>query len=87
MFGFAFSPSPSLTKPARYLGSELNAVHKPWASAAVRFCLSYPETYEVGASNLGHLILYSVLNAESDILCDRTYMPAEDMKELLKVRR
>lgn len=67
------------------MGNELNAVHKPWNSADVRFCLSYPETYEVGASNLGHLILYSVLNAEPRLLCDRSYMPADDMQSLLKV--
>ncbi len=48
-----------INRPARYLGNELGAVHKPWDSANVRWVLTYPEIYEVGASNLGHIILYS----------------------------
>ncbi|MEM1311352.1 MAG: hypothetical protein AAGF98_17960, partial [Cyanobacteria bacterium P01_H01_bin.153] len=42
-----------INKPARYLGNELGAVHKPWTAAQVRWVLTYPEVYEVGASNLG----------------------------------
>ena len=38
--------------PSRYLGNEFGAIHKPWGSAAIRFCLTYPEIYELGASNL-----------------------------------
>jgi hypothetical protein len=41
----------------------------------VRFSLTYPETYEVGASNLGHIILYTVLNRAQGLLCDRAYFP------------
>eukprot|EP00898_Chlorokybus_atmophyticus_P001515 jgi/Chlat1/2364/Chrsp17S02639 len=73
-----------LMKPARYLGNELGAIHKPWDSASVRFCLTYPEVYEVGASNLGHIVLYTVLNEEEGLLCDRSYMPADDMVAALK---
>ena len=51
--------SPDIARPARYLGNELGAVHKPWTAAEVRWVLTYPEIYEVGASNLGHIILYS----------------------------
>jgi hypothetical protein len=45
------------------------------APAQVRFSLTYPEIYEVGASNLGHIILYTVLNRAQGLLCDRAYFP------------
>ena len=73
-----------VSRPARYLGNERGAVHKPWQSADVRWVLTYPEIYEVGASNLGHIILYSILNAQPRQLCDRAYLPAADLSEKLK---
>ena len=73
-----------ISRPARYLGNERGAVHKPWNSAAVRWVLTYPEIYEVGASNLGHIILYSILNAQPRQLCDRAYLPAADLAQKLK---
>ncbi|PNW78808.1 hypothetical protein CHLRE_09g390801v5 [Chlamydomonas reinhardtii] len=73
-----------LQGPSRYLGNEVGAVHKPWQDAAVRFCLTYPEIYEVGASNQGHIILYTVLNAAAGLSCDRAYFPAADMRALLE---
>lgn len=76
--------TPEIMKPARYLGNELGAVHKEWASAAVRWVLTYPEVYEVGASNLGHIILYNILNAQPRQLCDRAYLPAADLATKLR---
>ncbi len=73
-----------ISRPARYLGNERGAVHKPWLAAAVRWVLTYPEIYEVGASNLGHIILYSILNAQPRQLCDRAYLPAADLTEKLR---
>lgn len=73
-----------ILKPARYLGNELGAVHKPWEAARVRWVLTYPELYEVGASNLGHIILYSILNAQPRQLCDRAYLPASDLATKLR---
>jgi radical SAM family uncharacterized protein/radical SAM-linked protein len=73
-----------ITKPARYLGNELGAVHKAWDAARVRWVLTYPEIYEVGASNLGHIILYNVLNAQPRQLCDRAYLPAPDLATKLR---
>ncbi|MGB3312041.1 MAG: TIGR03960 family B12-binding radical SAM protein [Nodosilinea sp.] len=73
-----------VSRPGRYLGNELGAVHKPWDQAAVRWVLTYPEVYEVGASNLGHIILYSILNAQPRQLCDRAYLPAADLAAKLK---
>jgi hypothetical protein len=64
-----------LQGPVRYMGNEFGAVHKPWDSASVRFSLTYPEIYEVGSSNLGHIILYTVLNQAQGLLCDRAYFP------------
>jgi radical SAM family uncharacterized protein/radical SAM-linked protein len=76
--------TPEIMKPARYLGNELGAVHKPWDAAKIRWVLTYPEVYEVGASNLGHIILYSILNAQPRQLCDRAYLPAPDLASKLR---
>lgn len=76
--------TPQIHKPARYLGNELGAVHKDWESAKVRWVLTYPEVYELGASNLGHIILYNILNAQPNQLCDRTYLPAPDFAARLQ---
>jgi len=76
--------TPEIFRPARYLGNELGAKHKEWASSVVRWVLTYPEVYEVGASNLGHIILYNILNAQPRQLCDRTYLPAPDLAQKLK---
>jgi radical SAM family uncharacterized protein/radical SAM-linked protein len=76
--------TPDVLKPARYLGNELGAVHKPWKSAVVRWSLTYPEIYEVGASNLGHVILYNIINAQPRQLCDRAYLPAPDLAQKLR---
>lgn len=76
--------TPEIARPARYLGNELGAVHKPWGSASIRWVLTYPEVYEVGASNLGHIILYNILNAQPRQLCDRAYLPAPDLAAKLR---
>jgi radical SAM family uncharacterized protein/radical SAM-linked protein len=73
-----------INQPARYLGNELGAAHKPWDAASVRWVLTYPEVYEVGASNLGHIILYNILNAGPRQLCDRAYLPAPDLAAKLR---
>lgn len=76
--------TPEIARPARYLGNELGAVHKNWDAASVRWVLTYPEVYEVGASNLGHIILYSILNTQPRQLCDRAYLPAPDLAAKLR---
>lgn len=76
--------TPDILRPARYLGNELGAVHKSWDQAVVRWVLTYPEIYEVGASNLGHIILYNILNAQPRQLCDRAYLPAPDLATKLR---
>jgi len=77
-----------VSKPARYLGNERGVLSRDWdrdwAAAGVRWCLTYPEIYEVGASNSGHIILYSILNSVPGQLCDRSYLPAPDLGERLR---
>ncbi|EKQ68780.1 radical SAM-linked protein/radical SAM family uncharacterized protein [Leptolyngbyaceae cyanobacterium JSC-12] len=76
--------TPDILRPARYLGNELGAVHKPWEESTVRWSLIYPEVYEVGSSNLGHIILYNILNAQPRQLCDRAYLPGSDLAAKLR---
>ncbi|MDB9305008.1 MULTISPECIES: TIGR03960 family B12-binding radical SAM protein [Cyanophyceae] len=76
--------TPDILKPARYLGNERLAVHKPWDTATIRWALTYPEVYEVGSSNLGHIILYNILNAQPHQLCDRSYLPGADLAAKLR---
>ena len=68
------------------MGHELGVVPRDWDQASVRWALTYPEIYEVGSSNLGHIILYSILNAVPGQLCDRAYLPAPDLAERLRER-
>ena len=76
-----------INKPARYMGHELGVEPRDWDKARVRWALTYPEIYEVGSSNLGHIILYSILNALPGQLCDRAYLPAADLAARLRERQ
>jgi len=76
-----------INKPARYMGHELGVEPRDWQAAQVRWALTYPEVYEVGSSNLGHIILYSILNAVPGQLCDRAYLPAADLASRLRERQ
>lgn len=67
-------------KPARYIGNELNSIHKYWDSAKLKIAIGYPDLYEVGMSNLGIQILYHILNSQEDVLCERFFCPAVDME-------
>ncbi len=73
-----------VNKPARYLGNELGVQNRDWVSAEVRWALTYPELYEVGISNTGHIILYSILNSVPKQICDRAYLPAQDFSNKLR---
>ena len=80
----------AISKPARYLGNERGVEPRDWngawSAAGVRWALTYPEVYEVGASNSGHIILYSILNSVPGQLCDRSYLPAADLAARLRER-
>ncbi len=71
-------------KPARYIGGELGAVVKQPSPAMVRFAFCFPDLYEVGMSHLGMKILYSLLNAEPDIWCERVFAPDVDMETAMR---
>ena len=77
-----------ISRPARYLGNELGVQERDWdvawQEAGVRWALTYPEVYEVGSSNTGHIILYSILNTVPGQLCDRSYLPAPDLAARLR---
>ncbi|PMB52995.1 B12-binding domain-containing radical SAM protein [Fischerella thermalis CCMEE 5201] len=76
-----------IIKPGRYLGNERLAIRKPWETAVIRWVLTYPEVYEVGASNLGHIILYNILNAQPRQLCDRAYLTNSDLAAKLRATK
>lgn len=71
-------------KPARYSGGEWNAIAKDAADVQLKVLLSYPDAYEVGVSNQGVQILYSILNQHPDYLCERVYAPWPDMERELR---
>ncbi|MFN5194806.1 MAG: TIGR03960 family B12-binding radical SAM protein, partial [Cyanobacteriota bacterium] len=87
---FAALVDRTIAKPGRYLGNELGVQPRDWdqawPAAGVRWALTYPEIYEVGSSNTGHIILYSILNSVPGQLCDRAYLPAPDLAERLRLQ-
>lgn len=74
----------SVSKAGQYLGNEFGAVRKAWDSVKVRFCLAYPDLYSIGMSSTGHVVLYSCINDDTLLLCDRSYLPAPDMQAVLE---
>lgn len=74
----------TVSKPGQYLGNEFGAIRKPWDSVDVRLCLAFPDLYSVGTSSTGHVILYSCINEDPRLLCDRSYLPAPDMQNVLE---
>ena len=74
----------SVTKPGRYIGGEYNRIMKDKASVKCRFAFCFPDTYEIGMSNLGVRILYETLNRDSDVWCERVYAPWTDMLEKMR---
>src|SRR6195952_3268103 len=71
-------------KPIQYVGGELNSTIKEWDETTVRWCLMYPDAYEVGLPNQGVQILYEVLNEREGVLAERTYAVWPDMEALLR---
>ena len=71
-------------KPARYLGNELNSVHKTVDENMVRFAFCFPDIYEIGMSHLGMQILYHLLNRQKNVFCERVFAPATDMEEQMR---
>ena len=74
----------AVSKPGRYSGGEYGQIIKDKTKVKARFAFCFPDTYEIGMSNLGMRILYGVLNEESDVWCERVYNPWSDMQEQMK---
>ena len=77
---------PLVEKPSRYLGTELNSIHKDIAKVKIRVALAFPDLYDIGLGNLGIQILYHILNREPDAWAERAYAPAIDVEELMRQR-
>ncbi len=71
-------------KPARYTGSEVNAIVKDFEATPVRMALCFPDLYEVALSNLSLPILYDIINRRPDALAERAYMPWPDMVKAIR---
>ncbi len=74
----------SVSKPGRYSGGEYNQVIKDKNNIKARWAFCFPDSYEIGMSNLGVRILYGALNDDPDIWCERVYMPWVDMVEKMQ---
>ena len=75
---------PKVQKPARYTGGEYNQIMKDRAKVDLRLAFCFPDTYEIGMSNLGMKILYHTMNSLEYVWCERVFAPWSDMYEEMK---
>ena len=75
---------PSVQKPARYTGGEFNEIQKNPEDVRVRVAFCFPDTYEIGMSNVGMRILYGVMNQMDGVWCERVFAPWGDMDEAMR---
>ena len=71
-------------KPARYVGGEYNEIIKDKADVDVRVAFCFPDTYEIGMSNIGMRILYGVMNDMPRVWCERVFAPWGDMEQAMR---
>ena len=76
---------PLVQKPARYTGGEYNEIQKNPADVRVRVAFCFPDTYEIGMSNVGMRILYGVMNETEGVWCERVFTPWADMEEQMRM--
>ena len=74
----------SVQKPGRYSGGEYGQIIKDKEQVKARFAFCFPDSYEIGMSNLGMRILYGVLNQSEDVWCERVFAPWQDMTAKLR---
>lgn len=74
-------------KPARYIGNEVNMVIKNPEDVEIRFCMCFPDVYEIGMSHLGIQILYDMFNQREDTYCERVYSPWVDLDKVLREKQ
>ena len=75
---------PRVQKPARYTGGEYNQIIKDKAEVDLRMAFCFPDTYEIGMSNIGMRILYSVMNRMQGVWCERVFAPWGDMEQEMR---
>ncbi len=75
---------PRVQKPARYTGGEYNQIIKDKTKVDIRLAFCFPDTYEIGMSNLGMSILYHTMNSLDFVWCERAFAPWGDMYEEMK---
>lgn len=75
---------PTVVKPGRYVGGELNQIVKPWESIQTHVALVFPDIYDLGQSNLGIALLYDILNQRTDVAAERAFAPWLDMEAALR---
>ena len=54
------------------LSRERGAVRKDWGGR-LPFALVYPNSYRIGMSNLGLQVIYRLLNAKPEVVCERAF--------------
>ncbi|NLP35496.1 MAG: TIGR03960 family B12-binding radical SAM protein [Clostridiales bacterium] len=77
----------SVEKPARYIGGEVNMQVKNPEEMDIRFCMCFPDVYEIGMSHLGIQILYDILNRRDDTYCERVYSPWVDLDKIMREKK
>jgi len=75
---------PSVQKPARYVGGEWGEIKKDLADIRVRVAFCFPDTYEIGMSNVGMRILYGLMNQMEGVWCERVFHPWGDMEDAMR---
>ena len=75
---------PQVQKPARYVGGEYNQIVKDKRDVDVRVAFCFPDTYEIGMSNIGMRILYGLMNELPGVWCERVFAPWGDMEEKMR---
>ena len=75
---------PTVQKPARYTGGEFNEIKKNPADVRVNVAFCFPDTYEIGMSNVGMRILYGVMNGMDGVWCQRVFAPWGDMEQAMR---
>lgn len=73
-----------IEKPARYIGNEVNMVKKNPEDIDIRFCMCFPDVYEIGMSHLGIQIIYDTINKREDAYCERVYSPWPDLDKIMR---
>ncbi|MDO4290560.1 MAG: TIGR03960 family B12-binding radical SAM protein [Eggerthellaceae bacterium] len=69
-------------RPARYLNHEWGCTYKKDADFA--FCMTYPDTYELGQANQAVRILVNAVNAAPNLMAERAFLPAPDLIDLMR---